>query len=224
MAKAKNTYIGGQVVENKVFIDENGKSKMVQRVVYEKREVVEGYEDVRLPKKHRYNNGGFITIFQSALQAILQYGKLGKNEMHLLLWVIATAGIDGSVETNLDILSSELGLKKPNVSTALKGLVKRNIIIRRDGSRYDRTSLPIELSFNYDQINYNLAYNGKTSQFSNHKCSHPSLEVQSDEGNWVSIPSGSDYKKLDVGKGIDLFTGEIHDVFNRNNETDGEQE
>jgi hypothetical protein len=209
MAKKSETYVAGQTVENKVVIDKDGKPNVIQRVVYEKREVVEGYEDIRLPKKHRYNNGGFITIFQSALQAILQHGKLGKNEMLLLLWVIATAGVDGSVETNLDLLSAELGIKKPNVSSALKGLVQRNIIIRKDGNRYDRSPLPMELTFNYDQINYNLAYNGKTSQFSRHKANHPSLEVKDIEGGWVPLPAGADYEKLEVGQGVDLFTGEI---------------
>lgn len=225
MGKKKDTYIAGQRIENKMVIDENGNPNLIQRVVYEQREVVEGYHDIRLPKKHKYNNGGFITVFQQAMKAIAIYGDLSKSEYQLLVWLLGSAGVDGSVDTSLDAISEDLNMSKSMISRAIKALVLRNIIIRRDGNRYDRQALPMELSLNsYDQINYNLAYNGKASQFGQKHNNHPAIEVKSEEGGWVPITSGSDYKKLDAGKGLDLFTGEIHDVFNRNNETDGEQE
>ena len=117
----------------------------------------------------------------------------------MLLWLLATAGVDGSVETNLDIISEALGQKKPNVSKALKGLVQRNIVLRKDGNRYDRTPLPMELSLNYDQINYRFAYNGKTSNFSEKNISHPEIELQCGECEWVGIDTGEvevDQKQL----------------------------
>ena len=209
MVKKKETYIGGQTVENKVFIDEHGKPNMVQRVVYEKREVVEGYEDIRLPKKHKYNNGGFITVFQQTMKNIALYGDLSKAQYQLLIWLLGTAGVDGAVDTNLDLLSEELRISKSMVSRSLKGLVQRNIVIRRDGNRYDRQALPMELSLNYDQINYNVAYNGRTSQFRQKHNQHPAIEFQGEQGEWVPLPAGADYDMLEVGQGVDLFTGEI---------------
>lgn len=190
MAK-KDTYIAGQTIHNRIELDENGNRVMTQRVIYEQREFIDGYVDVRLPKKHKYNNGGFITIFQDAIRLIVRFGKLNKSEMALLLWMVGTAEIDGSVETNLDVLKTELNLDKGNISKALKGLVQRNIIIRKDGNRYDREPLPMELSFNYDQINYNLAYNGKTSQYNKKKNKHPALSIPGENKNeWEDTMTG----------------------------------
>lgn len=199
MGDKKQTYIAGQTIQNRVEIDSEGRQHVTQKVIYEQRELVDGYTDVRLPKRHRYNNGGFITLFQTALLTIVESGNLSKLEMTMLLWLLATAGVDGSVETNLDIISEALGQKKPNVSKALKGLVQRNIVLRKDGNRYDRTPLPMELSLNYDQINYRFAYNGKTANFSEKKISHPEIELQCGKCEWVGIDTGEvevDQKQL----------------------------
>ena len=67
MAKKRDTYIAGQTLQNKVEIDEFGNRTVTQKVIYEQREFVEGYTDVRLPIKHKFQNGGFITVFQEAL-------------------------------------------------------------------------------------------------------------------------------------------------------------
>lgn len=190
MAK-KDTYIAGQTIHNRIELDEYGNRVMTQKVIYEQREFIDGYVDVRLPKKHKYNNGGFITVFQSALFTILTKGKLNKVEYQVLVYVLSTAGIDGSIETNLDVISDILGVKKPNVSNALKGLIQRNIILRKDGNRYDRAPLPMELSFNYDQLNYNLAYNGKTSQYNKNKNKHPALSIPGENKNeWEDTMTG----------------------------------
>ena len=134
--------------------------------------VMEGYVDMKVPQKYHFNNGGFITIFQQALMNIIKFANLTKNEMKLLIYLMASCKIDNSVCVDLDILTNELGIAKPNVSTALKGLVQRNIVIRKDGYRYDFSPLPMELRINYDQINYNLAYNGSTKTFRKNKTKH----------------------------------------------------
>lgn len=190
MAK-KDTYIAGQTIHNRIELDENGNRVMTQRVIYEQREFVDGYVDVRLPKKHKYNNGGFITVFQEALRIIVNHGKLSKSEMALLLWLIGTAGINGYVDTNLEEIEKNLSISKPMASKALKGLVQRNIVIRKDGNRFDREPLSMELSFNYDQINYNLAYNGKTSQYNKNKNKHPALSIPGENKNeWEDTMTG----------------------------------
>lgn len=191
MAKKRDTYIAGQTLQNKVEIDEFGNRTVTQKVIYEQREFVEGYTDVRLPIKHKFQNGGFITVFQEALQTIVQYGNLSKSEMALLLWLLGTAGIDGSIITDLDEMSGALGIGKPMASKALKGLVERNIVLRRDRSRYERTPLRMDLTFNYDQLNYNIAYNGKTANFKRKRFEHPALSVPGgQEGEWIDTVTG----------------------------------
>lgn len=134
--------------------------------------VMEGYVDMKVPQKYHFNNGGFITIFQQSLLNIIKFGNLTKNEMKLLLFLMASCKLDNSISVDLDILTNELNIAKPNVSAALKGLVQRNIVIRKDGYRYDCSPLPMELRINYDQINYRLAYNGSTKAFNRNKSKH----------------------------------------------------
>lgn len=186
-----------QSVEDETFINENGEEVIRKKIITEEIQKRDGWENVVLPERHKFSNGGFITVFQKGLLTILQYGKLSKIETNLLLYVLATAGIDGSIETNLDVISDMLGAKKPNVSNALKGLVQRNIIIRKDGNRYDRSPLPLTLKFNYDQVNYNLAYNGKTKLFGKKKAEHPALSVPGGEKNeWIDTQTGEITKEL----------------------------
>lgn len=192
MAKKKDTYMAGQTLQNRVEIDEYGNRIITQKVIYEQREFVEGYTDVRLPVKHKFRNGTFVTVFQESLRTIVEYGNLSKSEMALLLWLLGTAGVDGSIITDLDEMGTALGISKPMASKALKGLVERNIVLRRDRSRYERTPLRMDLAFNYDQINYNLAYNGKTANFKNKRLEHPALSVPGDQdGEWIDTRTGA---------------------------------
>lgn len=142
-------------------------------------EMVEGYIDVKLPKKSKFNNGGFITVFQSAIYNIATKANLSKGEMKLLLYLLGTAGLDNSITVNSKILVEELNEKRPNVVKHLKGLVDRNIVIREDGYRTqtaDKT-LPMNLSVNYNQLNYDLAYNGKISRYKNKQYKHPEIKA-----------------------------------------------
>lgn len=137
--------------------------------------VIEDYVDVKLPKKFKFNNGGFVTIFQKAMANIALFGNLSKEEYRMLLYLIGTCGMGNSICIDLVQLTERLGMKKPNVSRALKGLVERNIVIRKDGYRYGKTPLPFELHLNFDQINYDLAYNGRTKDFGKLRKEHPQL-------------------------------------------------
>lgn len=155
-------------------IDERTGEVIRQAVVTE---VIPGYIDVKVPKKGRFNNGDFITIFQNTMYRIATEAKLSKNELVLLLYLLGTAGIDNSICTDLQILSEELQLDKGNISRSIKGLVKRNIVIRKDGYRGgEQRTLPMELSLNYDQLNYDLSYKGKVKDYSKFKGIHPEIE------------------------------------------------
>ena len=160
--------------------------------------VMEDYVDVKLPKKFKFNNGGFITIFQKAMANIALFANLSKEEYRMLLYLIGTCGMGNSICIDLVQLAETLGMKKPNVSRALKGLVERNIVIRKDGYRYGKTPLPFELHLNFDQINYDLAYNGKTKEFGGKKGTHPALMKADGETPLLSkeLPSGVSQEQL----------------------------
>lgn len=137
--------------------------------------ILEDYVDVKLPKKFRFNNGNFVTIFQKAMTNIAMFGNLTKGEMQMLLYLIGTCGPSNSVCIDLVRLSEDLKMSKGNASNALKGLVQRNIVIRKDGYRYGKTPLPFELQLRFDQINYNLASTCKIKEYKKHKAEHPLL-------------------------------------------------
>ena len=150
---------------------ETGEITMTETIVSRSMTVplLENYVDIKLPRKFRFNNGGFITVFQKAMANIALFGNLSKEEYRMLLYLIGTCGPANSICIDLVQLSEQLSMKKSNVSRALKGLVERNIVIRKDGYRYGKTPLPFELHLNFDQINYDLAYNGKIKEFKKHK-------------------------------------------------------
>ena len=149
--------------------------------VYQTQEEIEGFRSAKVPIKSYFNNGDFVTIFQEALKEIITKGELNKNELKLLIYLVATTGKDNQVSIDLNILTSDLKIKKPNVSTALAGLVERNIILRKDGYRYRKQALPMQLSVNYDQFNYDLAYAGKVSQYKKVKDNHPLIVKKDDD-------------------------------------------
>lgn len=153
------------------------KAKLTERVVERSIEVpmMEGYVDLKLPKKWRFNNGSFVTVFQKALMNIAMFAKLSKNEHQLLLYLLGSCLADNSICIDLVQIANDLNLDKSNASKALKGLVQRNIVLRKDGFRYGKNPLPMELSLNFDQLNYNLAYTGRTKEYSKKKTVHPPL-------------------------------------------------
>jgi hypothetical protein len=165
------------------FVDEET-GEIIRQVLVTER--VEGYNDVKLPNKGRLDNGDFIVLFQKSMELIAKL-KLSHNEMKLFIYLIGTAGIGNSVTTDLDIISKELSWYKQNTSTALKGLVKRNIVIRHDGYRYGHTPLPMNLKLNFDQLNYNLAYNGKIKEYKKAKINHPPIVFDDISPNQLDI-------------------------------------
>lgn len=165
------TYKSGMSQE---FIDDEGTLHR-QYVVHEQ---VDGYVDVKLPKKHHFENGGFITVFQNTMFDIITKANLSKGEMKLLLYLIATTKIDNSVCTDSYLLQKHLKMSKGNISTCLKGLTDRKIIIRKDGYRGGNVRhVPMEIRINYDQLNYDLGYNGKVKEYKHKKNNHPEIDA-----------------------------------------------
>ena len=146
--------------------------------LYTESEFVEGYIDMKLPRKHHFNNGGFITVFQQAMMNISINAELSRGEYKLLVFLLGTAGMDNSVNTDLGSLCELLKEKKSNMSKALRGLTDRNIVIRNDISRNSQNILSMDLAINYNQINYDLAYNGKTKEYGKKKEIHPEIMAE----------------------------------------------
>lgn len=171
MAEERKTTYKTRLVKERVD-EETG--EIIRQAV--ETEYVPGFVDVKLPKRKHLGNGDFITIFQNTMFRIATEAKLSKNEMQILLYLLGTAGFDNSIYIDLDILSEDLDIKKPNVSTALKGLLKRNIIIKRDGYRGgNQKTKPFELSINYDQLNYGITWKGDYNEHKKVKMNHPEI-------------------------------------------------
>lgn len=176
-----------KIMEKLDVLKEKVKYERVQRVDPETGEIITehrnvmsvecveggGVKFVALRDKHFFNKP-FVTVFQESLLLISKQANLTKNEMRLLVYFIATCGADNRVEIDLPIISEELKIAKPNVSTALKGLVKRNIVIISEKNNY-RAPKTLSVVVNYDQINYNLSYNGKTKDYPLKKKEHAPL-------------------------------------------------
>ena len=165
-------------------------------------EYIPGYVDVKLPDRKRIGNGDFIVMFQNTMYRIATEAKLSKNEMHILLYLLGTAGFDNSIYLDLDTLVLNLGIKKPNVSTALKGLIQRNIVIKKDGYQGgDQKTKPFELSINYDQINYGITWKGDFNEHRKKIGKHPEV----------------------IAEPLNMIDGQLHLDFDNTEEKDKEK-
>jgi hypothetical protein len=172
--------VKSKVTERKTMDRESG-SLRVDREQTIETPVMEGYVDMKLPEKSFFNNGRFITVFGEALQRIAVYGGLKGEECRLLLYLIGACQHDNAVGLDLNVLSELFGVRKPNISRALGGLIRRNIVVKRNYSRHKGESLPFNVSINYDQMNYNLAYNGRIKEYGYKKLQHPKIMLEGTE-------------------------------------------
>lgn len=106
-----------------------------------------------IPKRH-YFEENHISMFQSALLEIAK-GDLSPNEKDVFMYLLAKAGMGNMVLISFKEAAEELGLKKPNFSRAIKGLVDRNIIIKGEQKIGRTPSL---------RINYGVAWKGKVKR------------------------------------------------------------
>jgi hypothetical protein len=164
------------------YIDEETGEIFNQYVVTEQ---VEGYVDLKLPTKHRLDNGNFIVLFQKAmLEIALNHHLFTRSEMAILFYLLGTAGIGNSISIDYPTLVNELNIKRTHCSTAINTLVKKGIIVRnKSRQRMKNESQLMNLSVNFDQLNYNLAYNGKMKDFKSLKYNHPEISLNSSDNN-----------------------------------------
>ena len=173
MAK-KATYKTGLQQE---FVDEETGEIIRQTVTTE---VVEGYRDVKLPDRAKLNNGRFITLFQEAMLTIsgnANKSKMKREELIILIYLLGSAGIGNSVVLQQDEIVKATGIEQGNVSRALKLLKEKRIVLERSKYKNGRGKVDWEFQINFDQLNYNLAYNGKIKDFSKVKHTHPPLAI-----------------------------------------------
>lgn len=184
----KKTYKSGN--QNDIIFDENSGEILhtrTTRVI----EQVDEYIDVKLPKKHKYNNGNFITLFQESLNEIVLNGNLSKGEMKLLMYLIANSNVFGGVNLTLNDLFNDLKEDKRNIVNFIKGLVERKIIIKKveNGARMKGKVNYYELSLSYDRLNYNLAWKGKIKDYK---------EVQYKDPTIIQEPKKLNYKEQNL--------------------------
>lgn len=191
-------------------------------------EVAEQYNFVPLPDKGQFGRP-FVTVFKDALLYILRYANLTNRELKLLNYLIASASAQNTIVTDLQEISQTLNIAKPHICTALKGLIKRNIVIKKATRKNFREPTTLGLELNFDQLNYNLAWNGKVKDYKMKKNDHPGLtdmdghlltEVAAEERRKLSnetkqpleISQSSTDNQIFLtadGKEYDMATGEI---------------
>lgn len=186
----KGTHEVRQICRQDVEVDKDGNEQVIGEKHFIQREIVEGCDNLQIPKKYRLNNGSYILLFQSVLNSLAEDVTISRSETRVLLSLMGSAGVDGSISLDLGTLSKKLHLSKSSVSLAIKGLVQRNLIVKRDGSRYDRSPLSGIPHVNYDQLNYRFAYNGRIKEFGNKKYNHPEIEMPCGDHQWVDIKTG----------------------------------
>lgn len=142
-------------------------------------ETIDGFDDVKLPKKHYLNNGNFLIIFQKAMAEISKNGKsFTRNEFHLLFYFLGSAGIGNSIYCDYPTLIEELGIQRTHCVTALNSLVKKGLVIKKStGSRFKNEAALMNVRINFDQLNYNFAYNGKIKDFKKVQYDHPPINL-----------------------------------------------
>lgn len=163
------------------YVDEETGEITRQMVITE---TVEGFTDLKLPTKHKLNNGNFIVVFQNAMAEISKNGGcFTRNEFHLLFHFLGTAGLGNSIYTDYPTLVKELGIQRTHCVTALKSLERKGLIIKKGtGSRSKNESALMNVRMNFDQLNYNFAYNGKIKDFKNVQYDHPPLSIDTNNG------------------------------------------
>jgi len=189
MAKRSSYKTGLSVIQ----VDEETGEMLKQTITTE---VIEGFRDVKLPERHKFKSGPFITLFQNSMKLIAQNGKKNftKDELVILIFLLGTAGLGNSIVVDYPLLSEELNIQRTHCVTAIKSLILKGIIIKQKEYRADRnTPKEMQLSVNFDQLNYNLAYNGKIKDHSTLKFVHPDLELEE-----------KNKKQLDIFKTIPL--------------------
>lgn len=173
---------------NKVIGKERITREIIEREISS--EYSEDYRNVLIPKKHKFNNGDFITIFQGVMREIAK-AKLSKNELQMITYLIGSAGPYNSINIDLDTLCLELGDYKSNVCKTLNLLVHKNIIIKatKHGARMKGETNVYELSFNFDRLNYNLAYNGRVKEYKHIQHKDPKIDYK-------ALPEGPTQRSL----------------------------
>jgi len=172
MAKINETYKTGLQQE---WTDEETGEVVRQTITTE---VIEGYRDVKLPDRAKFNNGNFITIFQNSMMTIAKNAKkqFTKDEITILLFLLGSAGLGNSIVIEYAIIAEVLSIQRTNAVSAIQSLIKKNIIVKQRTYRGGKNMpLEMQIAMNFDQLNYNLAYNGKTKDYTKVKYLHPNI-------------------------------------------------
>ncbi len=112
-----------------------------------------------VPKKAKFENGDFVTIFQEAFRTISTEMNLTILEHRLFLFLISVCE-KGTNRVILDIEHLVYHLKRDDKSIykAIAGLMSRNIILKT--KIYNKV---MEISFPF--LNHNIAYKGQIKEF-----------------------------------------------------------
>lgn len=117
-------------------------------------------------KQQHINNGPFITVWQQALKH-LAFCDLSPREVRLLLYLMAVCGQENQVVISNPEMADFFGYKDTsNISRTFKKLERRGYIIIDRAAWVPRAADELKVCHvNYAQLNVNIAYKGKISDF-----------------------------------------------------------
>ena len=111
--------------------------RRVKQVDVETGEVLEGATLVLLPQRIRIKEGWMMT-FQDALRVLAADRELTATQLRVLLYTMGRLDFENYIHLSQAEIARELGVKRPNVTTAVGALVRKRILLQ--GPRVGRVS------------------------------------------------------------------------------------
>jgi hypothetical protein len=139
-------------------------------------EMIDGFIDVKLPAKSKFNNGNFITVFQKALTHITVNLALTKGALRLFLYLMSKTEITNEVKLPVHEIAETLKISSGNAYDFLNELKRHNIVIWENKLKTLR-------------LNYEIGYKGKVKDYKHfqHKDTPLLLAQKTEKTNQLSI-------------------------------------
>lgn len=163
----------------------NGKQTEVENKV-EVRPVMEGFHNETVRDKY-YFGRDFITIFTEDLFDLVVDGNMSLREWKVFLLLCATMNTKNITVTNLEVLAETLKMAREDVSRTISKLKKRKLIvenrwIRPESGPGSRTRVfQLAIGEKFDQLNYNVVWNGQTKDYKKVRSNHPQITAANGE-------------------------------------------
>lgn len=161
----------------------NGKKTQVEHKV-EERPVIDGYHNETIRDKYYFGRDFFTMFTDDLFDLVAENGKdkMSLREWRVFLLLCATMNTKNITVTNAEAIAETLEMTREDVSRTLTKLKKRKLVVESKwiapqsgpGSRARIFQLAI-VGEKIQQLNSNIAYNGRVKDYKKHRNDHPQL-------------------------------------------------